>query len=140
MGVSHGPDRHALTKDVEAPPVRAARCCDRAAGLASPAPDEVGASERIQWTPSARLLAHTARSDGSIAPAFAEVLRKVPPTVIFLDDERQIIRTGEGTTWTSCATRPSHGPDPPPPRTAGLLPLQRLRPLVARTHRVPVQA
>lgn len=38
-----------------------------------------------------------ARSDGRLAPALAEVLRKVPLVVVFLD-ERQIIRPGEGTT------------------------------------------
>ncbi|MGW5637223.1 DNA/RNA helicase domain-containing protein [Streptomyces sp. NPDC003832] len=38
-----------------------------------------------------------ARSDDRLAPALAEVLRKVPLAVVFLD-ERQIIRPGEGTT------------------------------------------
>ncbi|MFD5952108.1 DNA/RNA helicase domain-containing protein [Streptomyces collinus] len=38
-----------------------------------------------------------ARSDDRPAPALAEVLRKVPLVVVFLD-ERQIIRPGEGTT------------------------------------------
>ncbi|MEU3491122.1 DNA/RNA helicase domain-containing protein [Streptomyces massasporeus] len=38
-----------------------------------------------------------ARSNDRLAPALAEVLRKVPLVVVFLD-ERQIIRPGEGTT------------------------------------------
>ncbi|MEU0060472.1 DNA/RNA helicase domain-containing protein [Streptomyces sp. NPDC006334] len=38
-----------------------------------------------------------ARSDDRLAPGLAEVLRKVPLAVVFLD-ERQIIRPGEGTT------------------------------------------